>query len=83
MIRKLKSGEFRLYSRKPDARTGKRKNLNSSNSDGNTVSVTQSASTVLKHADFANRSDGKTAFIRMIRLIRIQRFFLFLQASNL
>ena len=27
MIRKLKSGESRLYSRKTDARTGKRKNL--------------------------------------------------------
>lgn len=27
MIRKLKSGEYRLYSRKQDARTGKRKNL--------------------------------------------------------
>ncbi|MGZ4819845.1 MAG: hypothetical protein ACXVZR_08215 [Terriglobales bacterium] len=27
MIRKLKSGEFRLYSRKKDARTGRRKNL--------------------------------------------------------
>ena len=27
MIRKLRSGEFRLYSRKKDARTGKRKNL--------------------------------------------------------
>ncbi|MCB1502083.1 MAG: hypothetical protein KDK07_20240 [Bauldia sp.] len=27
MIRKLKSGESRLYSRKPDARTGKRRNL--------------------------------------------------------
>jgi hypothetical protein len=27
MIRKLKSGEFRLYSRKKDARSGKRKNL--------------------------------------------------------
>jgi hypothetical protein len=27
MIRKLKSGEFRLYSRKKDPRTGKRKNL--------------------------------------------------------
>ena len=27
MIRKLKSGEYRLYSRKTDARTGKRKNL--------------------------------------------------------
>ena len=27
MIRKLKSGEFRLYSLKRDARTGKRKNL--------------------------------------------------------
>jgi hypothetical protein len=27
MIRKLKSGEFRLYSRKTDAKTGKRKNL--------------------------------------------------------
>ena len=27
MIRKLKSGEYRLYSRKKDARTGKRKNL--------------------------------------------------------
>jgi hypothetical protein len=27
MIRKLKSGEFRLYSRKKDAKTGRRKNL--------------------------------------------------------
>jgi hypothetical protein len=27
MIRKLKSGEFRLYSKAKDARTGKRKNL--------------------------------------------------------
>ncbi len=27
MIRKLKSGQYRLYSRKFDPRTGKRKNL--------------------------------------------------------
>ena len=27
MIRKLKSGEYRLYSRKADPRTGKRRNL--------------------------------------------------------
>jgi len=27
MIRRLKSGQFRLYSRKKDARTGKRRNL--------------------------------------------------------
>jgi hypothetical protein len=27
MIRKLKSGEFRLYSRKKSAQTGKRRNL--------------------------------------------------------
>jgi hypothetical protein len=27
MIRKLKSGEYRLYSRKVDSATGKRKNL--------------------------------------------------------
>ena len=27
MIRKLKSGEYRLYSRKTDPKTGKRKNL--------------------------------------------------------
>ena len=27
MIRKIKSGEYRLYSRKKDARTGRRKNL--------------------------------------------------------
>jgi hypothetical protein len=27
MIRKLKSGEYRLYSRKKDARTGKPRNL--------------------------------------------------------
>jgi hypothetical protein len=27
MIRKLKSGEFRLYSRKKNPKTGKRKNL--------------------------------------------------------
>jgi hypothetical protein len=27
MIRKLESGKYRLYSRKPDARTGRRRNL--------------------------------------------------------
>jgi hypothetical protein len=27
MIRKLKSGKYRLYSRKPDPKTGKRRNL--------------------------------------------------------
>ncbi len=27
MIRKLRSGEYRLFSRKRDARTGKRRNL--------------------------------------------------------
>ena len=27
MIRKLTSGRFRLYSRKPDPKTGKRRNL--------------------------------------------------------
>lgn len=27
MIRKLSSGEFRIYSRKKDAKTGKRRNL--------------------------------------------------------
>jgi hypothetical protein len=27
MIRKLKSGEYRLYSRKQNAKTGKRRNL--------------------------------------------------------
>jgi hypothetical protein len=27
MIRKLKSGEYRLYSRKRDSRTGRRRNL--------------------------------------------------------
>ena len=27
MIRKLKSGEYRLYSRKENAKTGKRRNL--------------------------------------------------------
>ena len=27
MIRKLKSGEYRLYSKKKDEKTGKRKNL--------------------------------------------------------
>jgi len=27
MIRKLKSGQYRLYSRKADAKTGKRRNL--------------------------------------------------------
>jgi hypothetical protein len=27
VIRKLKSGKYRLYSRKTDAKTGKRKNL--------------------------------------------------------
>ena len=32
MIRKLSSGKFRLYSRKKDAKTGKRKNLGTFNS---------------------------------------------------
>jgi hypothetical protein len=32
MIRKLKSGKYRLYSRKQDPRTGKRKNLGTFNS---------------------------------------------------
>jgi len=27
MIRKLKSGQFRIYSRKKDAKTGRRRNL--------------------------------------------------------
>jgi hypothetical protein len=27
MIRKIASGEYRLYSRKPDPKTGKRRNL--------------------------------------------------------
>jgi hypothetical protein len=27
MIRKLKSGQFRLYSRKPNPKTGRRRNL--------------------------------------------------------
>jgi hypothetical protein len=27
MIRKLKSGQYRLYSRKPNPKTGKRRNL--------------------------------------------------------
>lgn len=27
MIRKLKSGEYRIYSRQPDPRTGRRRNL--------------------------------------------------------
>jgi hypothetical protein len=32
MIRKLKSGEYRLYSRKKDPKTGKRRNLGTSKS---------------------------------------------------
>jgi len=32
MIRKLKSGEYRLYSRKPNPQTGKRRNLGTFNS---------------------------------------------------
>ena len=32
MIRKLRSGKYRLYSRKKDPRTGKRKNLGMFNS---------------------------------------------------
>jgi hypothetical protein len=31
MIRKLKSGEYRLYSRKKDPKTGKRRNLGTFN----------------------------------------------------
>jgi hypothetical protein len=34
MIRKMKSGEYRLYSRKKDAKTGKRKNLGTFSSLG-------------------------------------------------
>jgi hypothetical protein len=34
MIRRLKSGEFRLYSKKLDPRTGKRKNLGTFSSRG-------------------------------------------------
>jgi hypothetical protein len=33
MIRKLKSGKYRLYSRKKDPRTGKRKNLGTFSSE--------------------------------------------------
>jgi hypothetical protein len=32
MIRKLKNGQYRLYSRKSDPRTGKRRNLGTFNS---------------------------------------------------
>jgi hypothetical protein len=32
MIRKLRSGEYRLYSRKVDTKTGKRRNLGTFNS---------------------------------------------------
>jgi hypothetical protein len=32
VIRKLKSGEYRLYSRKTDAKTGRRRNLGTFNS---------------------------------------------------
>jgi hypothetical protein len=32
MIRKLKSGKYRLYSRKKDPKTGRRKNLGTFNS---------------------------------------------------
>ncbi len=32
MIRKLKTGEYRLYSRKKDAKTGRRRNLGTFNS---------------------------------------------------
>ena len=31
MIRKLRSGEYRLYSRRPDPRSGKRRNLGTFN----------------------------------------------------
>jgi hypothetical protein len=31
MIRKLKSGQYRLYSRKKDAKTGRRRNLGTFN----------------------------------------------------
>ena len=34
MIRRLESGEFRLYSRKKDPRTGKRRNLGTFKSRG-------------------------------------------------
>ena len=34
MIRKLKSGQYRLYSRKVDPKTGKRKNLGTFSSRG-------------------------------------------------
>jgi hypothetical protein len=34
MIRKLKSGQYRLYSRKPDPHTGRRRNLGTFSSRG-------------------------------------------------
>jgi hypothetical protein len=34
MIRKLKSGEYRIYSRRKDAKSGKRKNLGAFSSRG-------------------------------------------------
>jgi hypothetical protein len=34
MIRKLSSGKYRLYSRKPDPKTGKRRNLGTFSSRG-------------------------------------------------
>ena len=37
MIRKLKSGEYRLYSRKVDPRTGRRRNLGTFRSRGAAV----------------------------------------------
>jgi hypothetical protein len=48
MIRKLKTGQFRLYSRKKDAKTGKRKNLGTF-STRNAVEAHERAVQYFKH----------------------------------
>ncbi len=51
MIRKLKSGEYRLYSRKKDPKTGKRKNLG-------TFKTRQAAEKHEKAVQFFKRQHG-------------------------
>jgi hypothetical protein len=52
MIRKLKDGKYRLYSRKLDAKTGKRRNLG-------TFDTREAAEKHERQVQYFKRRDGK------------------------
>jgi len=55
MIRKLKSGKFRLYARKVDAKTGKRKNLGTFDTRAAAESTNAPSNTLNARGDRAMR----------------------------